>query len=114
LQRFCRIKGFKHISSECVFKKWKKEKSNQRRKGFKAPFNRNDPNRNNQNQYAKGESKKEYSLGKKGKTTNPVLGIQRRSHVQGFPTQNGQSEDCAQRLRGYTSRRYGKNLCSFR
>jgi hypothetical protein len=21
---FCRIKGFKHVSSECVFKKWKK------------------------------------------------------------------------------------------
>jgi hypothetical protein len=23
---FCRIKGFKHISSECVFNKWKKER----------------------------------------------------------------------------------------
>jgi hypothetical protein len=44
----------------------RKEKSDQMRKGFKPPFNRNEPNRNHQDQYAKGESKKEDSLGKRG------------------------------------------------
>jgi hypothetical protein len=36
---------------ESLQKSWKdkkKEKYNQRRKGFKPPFNRNDPNRNHQ------------------------------------------------------------------
>jgi hypothetical protein len=42
-------------------------KSDQRRKGFKPPFNRNEPNRNHQDQYAKGDSKKEDSLGKMGR-----------------------------------------------
>jgi hypothetical protein len=45
----------------------KEEKSNQRRKGFKSPFNRNEPNINHQDQYAKGESKKEDFLGKRGR-----------------------------------------------
>jgi hypothetical protein len=40
-------------------------KSDQRRKGFKPPFNRNEPNRNHQDQYAKGDSTKEDSLGKR-------------------------------------------------
>jgi hypothetical protein len=39
-------------------------------------------------------------LGKKGKTTNPILGMQGRSLVQGLPTQKRQSEDCAQHPRG--------------
>jgi hypothetical protein len=55
---------------ESLQKYWKdkrKENSDQRRKGFKPPFNRNEPNRNHQDQYAKGESKKEYPLGKKGR-----------------------------------------------
>jgi hypothetical protein len=55
---------------ESLHKSWKdkrKEKFDQRRKGFKPPFNKNDPNRNHQDQYAKGESKKEDSLGKRGR-----------------------------------------------
>jgi hypothetical protein len=56
---------------ESLQKSWKdkrKEKSNQRsRKGFKPPFIRNETNRNHQDQYAKGESKKEDSLGKRGR-----------------------------------------------
>jgi hypothetical protein len=55
---------------ESMHKSWKdkkKEKSDQRRKGFKPPFNRNDPNKNQQDQYAKGESKEEDSLGKRGR-----------------------------------------------
>jgi hypothetical protein len=51
-------------------KSWKDKKnvkSNQRRKGFKPPLNRNDPNRNHQDQYAKGDSKKENSLEKRGR-----------------------------------------------
>jgi hypothetical protein len=46
---------------ESLQKSWKdknKEKFNQRRKGFKPPFNKNEPNINPQDQYAKGESKK--------------------------------------------------------
>ena len=37
-----------------------------------------------------------------------MLGMKRRSLVQGFPTQKGQSEDYAQHLRSYNSRRYGR------
>jgi hypothetical protein len=42
-------------------------KSSQRRKGFNPPFNRNEPNRNHQDQYARGDFKKEDSLGKRGR-----------------------------------------------
>jgi hypothetical protein len=55
---------------ESLQKYWKdkkKEKSDQWRKGFKPPFNRNEPNRNHQDEYSKGESKKEDSLGKRGR-----------------------------------------------
>jgi hypothetical protein len=51
-------------------KYWKDKKnvkSDQRRKGFKPPFNRNEPNINHQDQYAKGDFKKEDSLGKRGR-----------------------------------------------
>jgi hypothetical protein len=73
-------------------KSWKDKKnakSDQRRKGFKPPFNRNEPNRNHQDWYTKGDVKKEDSLGKSGRTTNPMLGMQGRSLVQVFPTQKG-------------------------
>jgi hypothetical protein len=43
-----------------------------------------------------------------------MLGMQRRSLVQGFPSQKGQSEDHAQNPRGYNSIRHGKNLWRFR
>jgi hypothetical protein len=55
---------------ESLQKSWKEKKNenfDQRRKGFKPPFNGNQPNRNRQDQYAKGESKKEDSLGKRGR-----------------------------------------------
>jgi hypothetical protein len=45
----------------------KKEKFDQRRKGFKPPFNKNEPNKNHQDQYVKGESKREYFMGKRGR-----------------------------------------------
>jgi hypothetical protein len=45
----------------------KNVKSYQRRKGFKPPFNRNEPHRNHQDQYSKGYFKKEDSLGKRGR-----------------------------------------------
>jgi hypothetical protein len=54
---------------ESMQKYWKdknKEKFDQRKKGFKPPFNRNEPNKNPQDQYAKDESKKEDLLGNKG------------------------------------------------
>jgi hypothetical protein len=55
---------------ESLQKYWKDKKnmkSDQRRKGFKPSFSRNEPNRNPQDQYAKGYFKKEYSLGKRGR-----------------------------------------------
>jgi hypothetical protein len=55
---------------ESLQKSWKDNKnvkSNQRRKGFKPSFNRNKPNRNHQDRYAKGYFKKEDSLGKRGR-----------------------------------------------
>jgi hypothetical protein len=62
---------------ESLQKSWKdkkNEKSDQRRKGFKPPLNRNETNRNRQDQYAKGESKKEYSLGKRRRQTVQCCG----------------------------------------
>jgi hypothetical protein len=55
---------------ESLQKYWKDKmnvNSDQRRKGFKPPFNRNEPNRNHQDQYAKEDFKKEDSLGKRGR-----------------------------------------------
>jgi hypothetical protein len=52
---------------ESMQKSWKekkKENFDQRRKGFKPPFDRNEHSKNHQYQYAKDDSKKEYSLGK--------------------------------------------------
>jgi hypothetical protein len=55
---------------EYLHKYWKDNKNvkfDQRRKGFKPPFNRNETNRNHQDQFAKGDFKKEYSLRKRGR-----------------------------------------------
>jgi hypothetical protein len=52
---------------ESLYKSWKdkkKERYDQKMKGFKHPFNINIPNKNRQDQYAKDESKREDSLGK--------------------------------------------------
>jgi hypothetical protein len=54
---------------ESLQKSWKDKKnvkSDEMRKGFKPSFNRNEPNRNHHDQYAKGYFKKEDSLGKRG------------------------------------------------
>jgi len=53
---------------EYLQKYWKdkKEKFDQRRKGFKPPFNINSPNKNQQGHLFKNESKRELSLGKRG------------------------------------------------
>jgi hypothetical protein len=50
---------------ESLQKYWNEKnnvKFDQRRKGFKPPFNRNEPNRNHQDQYDKGDFKKEDHL----------------------------------------------------
>jgi hypothetical protein len=55
---------------ESLQKSWKDKNnanSDQRRKGFKPPFNRNETNRDHQDQYAKGDFKKEDSFGKRGR-----------------------------------------------
>jgi hypothetical protein len=55
---------------ESFQKSWKdkkEEKFDQRRKGFKPPFNRNNPNKHKQNQPTKNDSKMGESLGKMGR-----------------------------------------------
>jgi hypothetical protein len=69
-------------------KSWKdkkNEKSDQRRKGFKPSFNRNETNRNHQYQYAKGDSKKEYSLGKRGRPQIQCWGCKEDHMYKDFP-----------------------------
>jgi hypothetical protein len=53
-------------------------------------------------------------LGKKGKTTNPMLGMQIISPVQGFPSHKIQSEDHEQHPRGYNSRIHVNNKFKLR
>jgi hypothetical protein len=59
--------GQERESLQNSWKEKKNVKSNQRRKGLKPPFNRNVPNRNRQDQYAKEDFKKEDSFGKRGR-----------------------------------------------
>ena len=63
----------------------KKEKFDQRKKGFKAPFNRNEPNKNHQDQYVKDESKKEDSLGKRGRPPIQCRGCKEDHLCKDFP-----------------------------
>jgi hypothetical protein len=60
----------KGMAKESMQKSWKdkkKEKCDERKKGYKPPFNRNEPNKNHLDKYAKDESKKEVSLEKRGR-----------------------------------------------
>jgi hypothetical protein len=69
-------------------KSWKdkkKEKSDQRKKGFKPPFNRNEPNKNHQDQYAKDESNKEDSLRKRGRPPIQCWGCKEDHMYKDFP-----------------------------
>jgi hypothetical protein len=55
---------------ESMQKSWKdkkKENFDHREKGFKPHFNRNEPNKNHPDRYAKDDPKKEDSLGKRGR-----------------------------------------------
>jgi hypothetical protein len=63
----------------------KNAKSDQRRKGFKPSFNRNKPNRNHQYQYAKGDFKKEDSLGKMGRPPIQCQGCKEDHLYNDFP-----------------------------
>jgi protein involved in sex pheromone biosynthesis len=56
--------GKRRESLQKYWKDKKKENSDQRKKGFKPPFNRNNPNKNQREQPAKDESKREDSLEK--------------------------------------------------
>jgi hypothetical protein len=63
----------------------KKEKFDQRKKGFKPPFHRNEPNKNHQDRYAKDESKKEDSLGKRGRPPIQCWGCKEDHLYKDFP-----------------------------
>ena len=73
---------------ESLQKSWKEKKnvnSDQRRKGFKPPFNRNELNRNHQDQYAKGDFKKEDPLGKRGRPPIQCWGCKEDHMYKDFP-----------------------------
>jgi hypothetical protein len=72
-------------SMQKYWKDKKKEKYDQRRKGFKPPFNRNSPNKNHQDQYAKDESKREDSLGKRGRPPIQCWGCKEDHMYKDFP-----------------------------
>jgi hypothetical protein len=62
--KYLYVQGKGRESMQKSWKDNKKEKYEQRKKGFKPPFNRNSPNKNHPDQYAKDEYKREDSLGK--------------------------------------------------
>jgi hypothetical protein len=71
-----------------LYESWKdkkREKYDQRRKGFKPLFNRNNPNRNQQDHLAKEESKREYSLGKRGRPPIQCWGCKEDHVYKDFP-----------------------------
>jgi hypothetical protein len=73
---------------ESLQKYWKaknNEKFDQRRKGFQPSFNRNDPNKNHQDQYAKRDFKEEYSLGKRGRPPIQCWGCKEDHLYKDFP-----------------------------
>jgi hypothetical protein len=73
---------------ESLQKSWKDKKnvkSDQRRKGFKPPFNRIESNRNHQDQYAKGDFNKEDSLGKRGRPPIQCWGCKENHLYKDFP-----------------------------
>jgi hypothetical protein len=73
---------------DSLHKYWKdkkKEKYDQSKKGFKPPFNRNRPNKNNQDQCSKDESKREYSLGKGGRPPIQCWGVKEYHMYKDFP-----------------------------
>jgi len=73
---------------ESMQKSWKdkeKEKYDQRRKGFKPPFNRNIPNKNQKDHFAKDESKKEYSFEKRGRPPIQYWGCTKKNLYNDFP-----------------------------
>jgi hypothetical protein len=73
---------------EPLQKSWKdkkKDKSDQRRKGFKPSFNRNSPNKNQQDWFAKDESKREESLGKRGRPPIKCWGCKEDHMYKDFP-----------------------------
>jgi hypothetical protein len=63
----------------------KKEKSNQRRKGFKPHFNRNNPNTYHKDRSAKNKSKREDSLGKRGRPPIKCWGCKKDHTYKDFP-----------------------------
>ena len=54
-------------SMQKYWKDKKKDKYDQRRKGFKTPFNIRNPNKNQEDYSTNNESKRKHSLGKRGR-----------------------------------------------
>jgi hypothetical protein len=78
----------KEKGRESLQKYWKdkkKENYNQRKKGFKPPFNRNSPNKNQPDQPAKDESKREDSLVKRGRPPIQYWGCKEDHMYKDFP-----------------------------
>jgi hypothetical protein len=84
-EKYLYQQGHRRESMKKSWKDKKKEKYNQRRKGFKPPFNINSPNKNHQDQYVKDESKREDSLGKRGIPTVQCWGCKEDHMCKDFP-----------------------------
>jgi hypothetical protein len=74
-------KGKGRESLQKYWKDKKKDKSDQIKKGFKPPFNINSPNKNQPDQYAKDELKREDSLGKGGRMPIQCWGFMKEDHL---------------------------------
>jgi hypothetical protein len=73
---------------ESLQKSWKENKngtSDKKRKAFKPSFNRNEPNRSRQDQYAKRDFKKDDSLGKRGRPPIQCWGCKEDHMYKDFP-----------------------------
>ena len=82
---------------EYLQKSWKdkkREKSDQRKKGFKPPFNRNIQNKNHQDHNAKDESKREDSLGKLGRPPIQFWGCKEDHMYKDFLTEKTKLRPC--------------------
>jgi hypothetical protein len=88
---------------ESLQKSWKykkKEKSDQRNKGFKPHFIRNIPNKNPPHQCAKDRSMREDSMEKRGRPPIQCWGCKEDHLYKDFVSHKGKSKDHAQHLRG--------------
>jgi hypothetical protein len=85
----------------------KKDKQDQRKKGFQPPFFKNNPNTYQQSQPTQSGSKMEESLGKRARKPIKCWGCEGNHLYRDFPQKEGKNEECAQHTGGNYSGRCG-------